>query len=120
MKKIFSLLVILAIIVLGCSKGEEPATTISTEVIKEIEVEEDVEVVEEEEIVSVRLCHDTDNGMVKWINGSEFGFYHKAKRFEFNDYCFDNNILVEYYCEDERPRNMTFVCKNECEDNHCL
>ena len=122
MRKIFSLLVILGIIVLGCSKGEEPATTISTEVIKEIEVEEVVEVVEEEteDIISVRLCHDTDNGMVKWRNGSVFGFYHNAERFEFNDYCFNNNILVEYYCEDERPQNMTFVCKNGCEDNHCL
>ncbi len=122
MRKIFSLLVILGIIVLGCSKGEEPATTISTEVIKEIEVEDDAEVAggETEDIISVRLCHDTDNGMVKWRAGSVFGFYHNAERFEFGDYCFNNNILVEHYCEDERPQNMTFVCKNGCEDNHCL
>ena len=120
MRKIFSLLAILAIIfIIGCGK-EEAEAPLSAEVIKEIEVEEDVELVEEEEIVSVRLCHDTDNGMVKWINGTVFGYYHNAKRFEFNDYCFDKNILVEYYCEDERPQNMTFVCKNECEDNHCL
>ena len=57
--------------------------------------------------------------MVQWVNGTVFGFYNNAERFEFNDFCFNNDILIEYYCENEMPRNMTFVCEHGCGDNHC-
>ena len=119
MKKIFYLFLILLIIfIIGCNKEEIKAEPeITAKVVEEIETEE---IVEEEDIETVRLCHDTDNGIVRWINGSIFGFNNKAERFEHNDYCFDNNILVEYYCENETPQNRTFLCKNGCEDNHCL
>jgi hypothetical protein len=123
MRKIFSLLVIFGIIfVFGCSK-EEPITTISAGVITEIEAEEEiVEVVEEERenITTVRLCHDTDNGIVRWVEGSVFGFYSNATRFEFKDYCQNFNYLWEFYCEDENPMQRIFLCRNGCEDNHCL
>jgi len=123
MRKIFLLLVIFGIIfVFGCST-EEPTTTISAGVITEVESEEEiVEVVEEElgNITTVRLCHDTDNGIVRWVNGSVFGFYHNATRFEFNDYCQNFNYLWEFYCEDENPMQRVFLCVNGCEDNHCL
>ena len=123
MRKIFSLLVILGIIfVFGCGKESTETITGAYE-IDELDVIEDAEedkVIEEEETVTVRLCYDSDNGMVKWVNGTVFGFYNNAERFEFNDYCFDNSILVEYYCDEgEIPQNMTFVCENGCEGNHC-
>ena len=124
MRKIFSLLILFGIIfVIGCSKEEikdlEPITAEVYDIDKPEIIEEEVEVIEEE-IVTVRLCHDTDNGIVRWVNGSTFGFYDNAERFEFNDYCFDNNILIEYYCENETPQNRTFLCTNGCQDNHCL
>jgi hypothetical protein len=122
MQKIFSLLAIFGIIfVFGCSK-EEP-TTISAAVIEEIESEEKiVEIIEEERenITTVRLCHDTDNGIVRWVNGSVFGFYNNATRFEFNDYCQNFNYLWEFYCENETPMQRIFLCTNGCENNHCL
>ena len=123
MQKIFSLLATFGIIfVFGCSK-EEPTTTISAAVIEEIESEDEiVEVVEEERenITTVRLCHDTDNGIVRWVNGTVFGFYNNATRFEFNDYCQNFNYLWEFYCENEYPMQRIFLCINGCEDNHCL
>jgi len=120
---LFSLFLI--IFILGCGKKEiveetiEPLDKITAQVynIDDLVVEEEVE---EEKIVTVRLCHDTDNGLVRWVNGSVFGFYNNAERFEFNDYCFDNNFLIEYYCENEIPQNASFLCDNGCEDNHCL
>ncbi|MDP7476384.1 MAG: hypothetical protein QF655_02000 [Candidatus Woesearchaeota archaeon] len=122
MQKIFSLLAIFGIIfVFGCS-NEEP-TTISAAVIEEIESEEKiVEIIEEERenITTVRLCHDTDNGIVRWVNGSVFGFYNNATRFEFNDYCQNFNYLWEFYCENETPMQRIFLCTNGCENNHCL
>jgi len=126
MKIIYPLfLLFLIILISSCGKEEiKDAESITAKIydIDESEIiEEDVEVVEEEEdIVTVRLCHDTDKGIVKWINGSIFGYYNNAERFEFNDYCFDKNILVEYYCENEMPQNRTFLCTNGCQDNHCL
>lgn len=128
MIKIFSLLAAIVLMiglisVFGCSK-EEPAT-ISGGAIREIESEEEiVEAAEEDEeagnITTVRLCHDTDNGIVRWVNGSVFGFYSNATRFEFNDYCMNFNYLWEFYCEDENPMQRIFLCTNGCEDNHCL
>ena len=126
MKKILFLFFILFILfIYGCSKEETTEEPMPIEKITakaydvdKLEITEDDEA--EEEIVTVRLCHDTDNGMVRWANGSVFGFYDNAKRIELKDYCFDNNILVEYYCENEMPQNMTFICTNGCKDNHCL
>ncbi len=126
MKIIFSLLLIFFIILSsGCGKEEIKdleLITAQTYDIVEMGIIEDYEVVEEEkeEIITVRLCHDTDNGIVRWVNGSIFGFYDNATRFEFDDYCFDNTFLIEYYCENETPQNRSFLCTNGCQDNHCL
>ena len=123
MKKYFILFSFLLIIIIGCSKEavteikESPGKiTAWTYKIDDIKLEE----VEEEIITTVRLCHDSDNGIVKWVNGSIIGFYENSTRFELKDKCVDNNLLIEYYCEDERPHNRSFICKNSCRDNHCL
>lgn len=119
MLKIISLLIILGIIVLGCSKEETTESITGAYEINELEVIEDAEE-EEEKIITVRLCHDTDNGIVRWVNGTVFGFYNNATRFEFNDYCQNFNYLWEFYCENETPMQRIFLCTNGCEDNHCL
>ena len=124
MKKILLIIFVLTIfLIYGCGKDPETELEpITAEVIQveDIEIpEEDVEVFEEE-VVTIKLCHDTDRGIIRWASGTVFGFYDNAKRFEFDDYCFDNNIMIEYYCEEENPKNRTFICKNGCEDNHCL
>ncbi|MCH8004242.1 MAG: hypothetical protein IH934_06470 [Nanoarchaeota archaeon] len=127
MKNIILYLLLFSIIfIFGCGKDETVDAESITAQVYDIEepeiIEEDVELIEEEreDIVTVRLCHDTDNGIVRWVNGSIFGYYNNSKRFEFYDYCFDNNFLIEYYCEDENPMNRSFLCTNECQDNHCL
>ena len=113
MTKIFSLLVILGIIfIIGCNKEETTEKITGAYQIEEVQTAEDVkeEAVEEERknTTTVRLCHDTDNGVVRWVKGSVFGFYSNATRFEFNDYCQNNNYLMEFYCEDEYPDQPSF------------
>jgi|TARA_Y100000031_G_scaffold132499_1_gene153626 hypothetical protein len=122
MKKIlFLFFVIFIFLISGCGKEEAAETITGAYEIKEIEVIEQSEVEEErEKIITVRLCHDTDNGIVRWVNGSVFGFYNNATRFEFNDYCQNFNYLWEFYCENETPMQRIFLCTNGCEDNHCL
>lgn len=119
----------LIIFILGCGKGEITEETVypkkitaKVSDIEGIETPEGIEAPEdiEGEIVTVRLCHDTDNGIVRWVNGSVFGFYNNATRFEFNDYCQNFNYLWEFYCENENPMQRIFLCTNGCEDNHCL
>ena len=125
MRRIISFLLIFVVIFLfGCSKEEiMEVEKITAAVIDEIEVEDkEVPVIveeEKEEIVTVRLCHDTDNGIVRWVNGSIFGFYGNSTRFEFKDYCQNKNYLMEFYCEDENPKQFLFLCRNGCEDDHC-
>jgi len=116
----------------GCDNKESDSNDITGQVIivDDSVIVEDVLIIEEKEgiiieeivenITTVRLCHDTDNGIVRWVNGSIFGYHNDSTRFELNDYCFNNNILIEYYCEDETPQNYTFLCKNGCADDHCL
>jgi len=126
MKKIIWLfLILLTFFILGCSKEEATGTITGAYEIKELEaiegiVEDNTVEDERENITTVRLCHDTDNGIVRWVNGSVFGFYNNATRFEFNDYCQNFNYLWEFYCENENPMQRIFLCTNGCEDNHCL
>jgi hypothetical protein len=118
---------ILLIVINACAKEDvitDPKEAITGQIvdIDSIESEEEVEESDDiiEEISTLRFCYDSDKGIVKWVNGSVFGFYDNAKRFEFNDFCFDNNVLIEYYCDDDEiPQNITFLCKNGCLDNHC-
>ena len=124
MKKIYFLFLILIIIfIFGCSKENTTigATTALTP-LEEIEEEIINEPIEEEKenITTVRLCHDTDNGIVRWVKGKIFGFYDNATRFEFEDYCQNFNYLWEFYCEEENPKQEIFLCTNGCEDDHCL
>ena len=117
MKRILAI-IILFIFLLGCGK-EEKAEEITSGVIKDLEVEEVAEEKIEENITTVRICYDTDNGIVRWVNGTVMGFYDNATRFEFKDYCYNFNYLVEFYCENEIPHEKLFLCKNGCVDSHC-
>ena len=133
MKIFYVIVIVLLLVISACVQPTEeskpkPQGPADVDVVKEtskkpVEAEEEVEedVVEEkrENITTVRLCHDTDNGMVRWVEGKIFGFYDNATRFEFNDYCQNFNYLMEFYCEDENPKQQIFLCKNGCEDNHC-
>lgn len=121
MKKIIILLsIFLLILVYGCNKEEAISLdkTVTANVIKDIKIgvaEEGIK----ENITTVRLCYDSDNGIVRWVNGSVFGFYDNATRFEFIDYCQNKNYLIEFYCENETPSQRRFLCRNGCVDAHC-
>ena len=121
MKKIIILLsIFLLIFVYGCNEEEVVSLdkTVTAKVIKDIKIEVAEEEIKEN-ITTVRLCHDTDNGIVRWVNGSVFGFYNNATRFEFIDYCQNKNYLMEFYCENETPFQRRFLCRNGCVDAHC-
>jgi hypothetical protein len=122
MKKILFLFFVISIIFgYGCSKEEAPLTgkiIVTTQKSEEIEgasVGEE----EREDIATVKLCHDTDHGILKFENGSIFGFYSNATRYEFNDYCMSQNYLMEFYCENETALQKSFLCRNGCTEGHC-
>jgi len=126
MKKILFLLIFSFIFIYGCSESETMLTgaTTALDVVEEpveAEPEEPIEVIEEieENIKTVKLCYDSDNGIVRWEKGKIFGFYDNATRFEFEDYCRNFNYLIEFYCEEENPKDQIFLCTNGCVDNHC-
>jgi len=123
MKQILALMMIILLIMItllislnGCGKKEPKVTA---EVVKELEdkVEEKIE---KDDIITVEICYDTDNGMIRWVNGTVMGFYSNATRFEFKDYCKDKNYLIEFYCENESPHQMMFLCKSGCVNAHCI
>lgn len=133
MNKILYLIVILLIFfIFGCNKEEtDELESITAQAIDNNKLQiikstnEDLERYENskeeiENIKTVRLCHDTDNGIVRWVNGSIFGYYDNATRFEFNDFCKNFNYLTEFYCENNMPLQRRFLCINGCVDNHCL
>ena len=120
MKKIWYIVFILSVfLIIGCGKEDVTKNPgkITAQAIN-VEEPEIVEVVEGE-VLTVRLCNDMDNGIVRWVNGSVFGFYNNATRFEFNDYCQNKNYLWEFYCDNETPKQRRFLCRNTCVDNHC-
>ena len=119
MRRVLLLLFVFSVFIYGCGKEEnltEPQK-ITSQVYKidGIEAEE-----ERENITTVRLCYDTDNGIVRWVNGSIFGFYGNATRFEFSDYCVSGNYLMEFYCENKTGMQKVFFCRSGCADNHCV
>ena len=124
MKHIFGVLLLLSILfLLGCSLDDDfiVEQIITADVVQEPPIGDFiVEKIVEEEIITVKLCHDTDNGIIRWAGGSVFGFYNDSERFEFDDHCFDQNTVIEYYCEDEEPKNTSFLCKSGCVNAHCI
>jgi hypothetical protein len=120
--KFYLFLILLIVFVNGCNKETAADTSQITANVVEIEETEEIPeaATEEENITTVRLCHDTDNGIVRWEEGSIFGFYNNATRFEFEDYCQNFNYLMEFYCDEENPKQRLFLCRNGCEENHCL
>ena len=108
-------------LIIGCKEkiSQDILPLITTEVINEEPTEEVEEEIIEDNIKTVRLCHDTDKGIIKWVKGSIFGYYDNATRFEFIDYCQNKNYLMEFYCEEENPLQKLFLCKNGCVDDHC-
>lgn len=117
MRQILALITIfLLIFLVGCSKEKEESK-ITAEVVKESEKTEVK--VEEEITTTVKICYDTDNGIIRWEKGTVMGFYNNTTRFEFEDHCYNKNYVVEYYCENEEPLETIFLCKNGCIDSHC-
>ena len=69
------------IFIMGYVKEEKTPlqdTTVTAEVIKNEKSETEEEIIEN--VTTVRLCHDTDNGIVRWANGVVFGFYSKQQQ----------------------------------------
>ncbi len=120
MKKVLLILVLSIIFAYGCGKGED-LTKQPQEITAQVYKIEEPEIEEKREnMTTIRLCYDTDNGITRWVNGSIFGFYDNATRFEFNDYCISNNYLMEFYCENKIAMQKVFFCRHGCIDNHCI
>jgi len=119
MRQILALIIIFLLVSLvGCNKEENKKQEITAEVVKEPEHEKAAEA-REEITTTVKICYDTDNGIIRWEKGTVMGFYENTTRFELEDNCYNKNYVVEYYCENEEPLETIFLCKNGCIDSHC-
>ncbi|MBI2134768.1 hypothetical protein HYU09_02155 [Candidatus Woesearchaeota archaeon] len=118
----FLLVLVPIVFIYGCGNGEAAVTEDDTGKVTAYayKVGEIEKKPQEENITTVRLCHDTDKGIIRWEQGKVFGYYDNASRFEFDDYCQNFNWLWEFYCEDEEPKQRHFLCRNGCEEGHCL
>ena len=125
MRRVLLLLFVFFVFIYGCGKEEELTNQPQKITAQVYKIDEKIDEAEEEKeesetITTVRLCYDTDNGIVRWVNGSIFGFYGNATRFEFNDYCISSNYLMEFYCDNETAMQKVFFCKSGCLENHCV
>ena len=63
-------------------------------------------------------CSDTDGGKVYGVSG-----YIKTGRYWGGDYCLDNNILREFYCENESKKQIDVDCRDgdaKCVISKCV
>lgn len=124
-KKLILFLTLMMIMILGCTDNDvnvdEPKNTKNLiEIPYQVEQPAIVEEKQEEKInKTIKFCHDTDKGIVRWKRGTTFGFFENTSRFEFHDICRNYNYLIEYYCENKEPKRKLFLCRNGCEDAHC-
>lgn len=71
-------------------------------------------------------CVDTDFGVEFWEKGSVSGIYTFLNSEDFfeEDYCKNENTLVEYYCfsdeENSFKKSKNFKCPSGCEEGRCL
>ena len=63
-------------------------------------------------------CEDTDNGVDTATKGAVSGIDNGAE-YEKEDICLAG-LLVEYYCEDNKPVNQNIRCDNECSKGACV
>ncbi len=109
----------------ACKGGDDAMEDITGGVVIVPDAEQDTEpepeVIPEikEEIKTINICYDSDNGIVRWEKGKIMGYYDNGENYEFDDYCIDKNYVVEFYCEEEKPYNISFLCRNGCQDSHC-
>ena len=114
----------LLLFLIACSNEDNNVTgaSVAFDIIQEEDaIEEISEKIEEvpEEIHTVRLCHDTDNSINRFVAGKTFGYYDNSSRFEFEDFCTSLKYVREFYCEDENPMQGNFECEYGCEEGHC-
>lgn len=77
-------------------------------------------------VTSINTCMDSDNGKSYDVKGSVEGVYYlftKEEYFE-EDYCKDEQTLIEYYCINEDTHSYRekeeYVCEIGCENGECI
>jgi hypothetical protein len=86
-------LVVLSLILAGCSKGTPTGNVI--------------------EVVGDEACHDSDNGIDKDTKGVV-----SVGDETYADSCV-SGLLVEYYCDGDNKANQNIRCANKCSNGKC-
>jgi len=66
-------------------------------------------------VAEVRKCTDSDGGKDYYTKG-----YCSDSEGNRWDYCANENILMEYYCQDSNTAHLDYQCPYGCEDGACL
>ncbi|MFC1728315.1 hypothetical protein ACFLZ7_02520 [Nanoarchaeota archaeon] len=109
------LLIILTVLLLGCTKTEivsEPITSEETSAVQETPASTSKEMIATE-------CSDSDSGIDETTRGGITGAWIDGTSFDNTDDCLGFVYLIEYYCEDGQPRSQNFRCENECKNGIC-
>ena len=64
-------------------------------------------------------CKDSDNGKDYFTQGIVSGYYGN-QYYQYQEYCYDSNNLVEYSCDGSNPTKDLVSCPNGCQDGACL
>ncbi|MBU0907035.1 MAG: M64 family metallopeptidase [Nanoarchaeota archaeon] len=62
------------------------------------------------------FCQDTDSGRDPLVYGSTFGYIQSEEPENYFDYCIENNLLKEFYCD----RNKIVSENVNCEQGTCI
>ena len=98
MKRVFiAIPFVLLILLAGCSGSKSPTG----------------------QVVGGPSCTDSDDGVLVRTHGKVSGVLESGEAYEKEDFCL-NDIVVEYYCEDNKPVNRNHRCSSDCKEGACV
>ena len=83
-------------------------------------------------VSQVSYCKDSDEGKDYWqkgqVSGEDYSMANSSQQIKFleEDYCMDDNTLIEYYCAEDQSKMNSYMqkekfnCPNQCIDGYCL
>ena len=72
----------------------------------------------------ILICYDRDHGINEW-ESSVVDSYRPLGRgptyeaYQFTDYCFDSQSVIEYYCEKQKVESRSVSCNGVCNKGGC-
>lgn len=101
------LMLFIVVFLAGCDSNQDLTSAGAAVVVQDSNVEEAIGAV----------CEDSDGGIVKDVYGEVSGTTLDGEDYDLEDRCI-GNILIEYYCEDDKFQSQNFRC-TACKGGAC-